>query len=376
MNHAASDTRPPENTRPENRARRWARMGLTLAIAAAGGTIAALAGLPLPWLIGAQLALCIVALADVRILGGPPTWPAFSRTLFLPALGVMIGTSFTPEVTREIPSWWPSLIVVSCFLLLAHLFVYLLFRRVGRYDFKTAFFASFPGGYVEAVLLGAKVGGQERLIVVQHFLRVSLIVLVIPVIFWIFSGHQVGSSSNDLFDAAAPLTMRAAVVLFSAGLVGTVIARFIHLPAADISGAVAASAAVHLAGWVDGAIPQQVIAITQLVIGTSLGVGFVGIGRYEFTHAIALAIAAFCLVFLLTVGVALSFAGMLDTSVSALILALAPGGLAEMSLVALSLQISVPFVTLLHLYRIFFTVMVIPRLYAIAEKRHRASSDT
>ena len=54
---------------------RWKTALGTLAIASAGGAVASLVGLPLPWLIGAQIALAIVAMSEIRIFGAPPQWP-------------------------------------------------------------------------------------------------------------------------------------------------------------------------------------------------------------------------------------------------------------------------------------------------------------
>jgi hypothetical protein len=99
------------------------------------------------------------------------------------------------------------------------------------------------------------------------------------------------------------------------------------------------------------------------MVGTSLGVGFVGIGRGEIARAIGLALGAFALVFAMAFAVAVAIHAYVDRDVQTLILAFAPGGLAEMSLVALSLHLSVPFVTLHHIYRIFFAVAVLPRAY-------------
>ena len=335
----------------------------TLAIAAFGGWLASLAGLPLPWLIGAQLALCIVALMRIELFGAPPHWPRASRDIFLPVLGVMIGSAFTMEILAQVPEWWLSLLVLSVFLVVAHALVFAMFRRIGGYDLPTAFFASFPGGFVEATLMGAEAGGNRRIILVQHFLRMSLIVLLVPLLFWWASGHAVGSASGTAMGTRGSIAPVELLILIVAGMAGTLIGRRLKFPAPDISGAIAASAIVHLAGWSDGQLPQILIALTQLMVGTSLGVGFVGIGRGEIARAIGLALGAFALVLAMAFAVAVAIHAYVDRDVQTLILAFAPGGLAEMSLVALSLHLSVPFVTLHHIYRIFFAVAVLPRAY-------------
>lgn len=349
---------------------RWKTAAGTLAIATVGGFLASLAGLPLPWLIGAQIALCIVALMRIEIFGAPPQWPRISRDLFLPVLGVMIGTSFSAEVLEGIPQWWPSLLALSVFIVAVHAVVFVIFRRIGGYDNATAFFASFPGGFVEATVLGEEAGGNQQVIVIQHFLRISLIVFLVPLIFWAVSGTVVGSAAGVTMGGdAGPARPLDFAVLAVAGIVGTLIARRLRLPAKDISGAIAASAFVHIMGWADGTLPPALIALTQLMIGIALGVGFVGISRRDILRAVGLALMAFAIVFCGAVGMGLLLRGIMDSSLEVLILSFAPGGLAEMSLIALSLQLSVPFVTLHHLYRIFFTVAVLPVLFRFLERR-------
>ncbi|CCF18337.1 conserved hypothetical protein; putative membrane protein; Putative ammonia monooxygenase [Pseudorhizobium banfieldiae] len=341
--------------------KRLVRKAVTLGIGLVGGLVALIVGAPLPWLIGAQLALCLVALSGIQILGGAPEWPQKSRSLFFPVLGVMIGAAFSADILREIPGWWPALIAVTLFLLVAQAVVYLLFRHVGGYDRATAFFSSFPGGFVEAAVLGREAGAIERLVTLQHFLRVSLIVLLMPLIFWALSGHRVGSAAG-LPTSDVNLTLGSATLLVAAGLIGSFIGPWLRFPAPEVSGPLSVSAVFHSAGLIEGSIPPIMLSLTQLVIGTSLGVGFVGIAGREFMRGVGLALAAFALVLGLAACSAWLIAPALETPKEAIILAFVPGGLAEMSLIALTLNLSVPFVILIHFYRILFTLGVIPQL--------------
>ncbi|WP_299815553.1 AbrB family transcriptional regulator [uncultured Roseibium sp.] len=346
----------------------------TLAIASLGGAAAAWIGLPLPWLIGAQISLCAVALMGVRLFGQAPSWPAGSRGLFLPILGLMVGSAFTMEILQTIPDWWPSLLALTVFLVVAHGLVFAVFLRIGRYDIPTAFFASFPGGFLEAILLGVRAGGDERIIQVQHFLRISLIVFLIPIGFWLYEGQLVGSMSDVAAVAgSAKPVWSDYLVLALAGISGTLFARRFRLPAPDISGAVLFGATVNIIGLTHGATPpQMLIAVTQLVVGTSLGVGFVGIAWRDLVQAFGLSVAAFLITMSLALGTAIALHDWLGADIESLLLALAPGGLAEMSLIALTLSLSVPFVVLHHLYRITFTVLVIPHAYRFIRDRFGA----
>ena len=60
-----------------------------------------------------------------------------------------------------------------------------------------------------------------------------------------------------------------------AGL-GYLLARSLRVPAATFVGPLLGSAAGHLAGWIEVAPPYLLMALAQLVIGSSVGARFSG----------------------------------------------------------------------------------------------------
>ena len=65
----------------------------------------------------------------------------------------------------------------------------------------------------------------------------------------------------------------------------------------------------------------------------------------------------------LTILLAAAASAFVDASIPALVLALAPGGLAEMSLIALALGIEAAFVAAHHVIRIALVVLVLPTMF-------------
>ncbi|PJN92798.1 hypothetical protein CNY89_26460, partial [Amaricoccus sp. HAR-UPW-R2A-40] len=74
-------------------------------------------------------------------------------------IGAAIGSSVTPAILGQAPSWWPTLLAMLPFVIAVQLANFALLRRLGGYDRPTAYFASSPGGLVDAVLLGEPVIG-------------------------------------------------------------------------------------------------------------------------------------------------------------------------------------------------------------------------
>jgi membrane AbrB-like protein len=116
------------------------------------------------------------------------------------------------------------------------------------------------------------------------------------------------------------------------------------------------------------AMPTTLSNIGQLLIGCSLGArferGFLqGSPRYLFGVIASIGLA---LVLSALSGVALAYIGGL--AVPTMILATAPGGIAEMGITAKVLQLGVPLVTAFHLMRVILIVTTSAPLFNIARQ--------
>ena len=350
-----------EPDKPDLSARTLRRWAATLALGAAGGWLAGLIGLPLPWLLGALAATATAAASGVRLAGGPPTLPQTARLLFIPVIGVLIGGAFTPETAARLWEWLPGLIAVVMFVPAALGFNYWLYHRVAGLDRPTAFFAGMPGGLIESIEMGGEQGADMRALTVLQFSRIALTVSAVPLLYAVMQGQAVGSAAGMAFAPAAPLGLGDGLLLAAAGVVGFFGARRVGLPAGQITGPILASAAIHALGWTEAAPPPALVAMAQLVIGTHLGLRFNGLTGAELKRYLRLSAASVAGM----LGIGAGFAGLcaaLGVAPFAVMwLCFAPGGLVEMGLIALSLNASPIFVTAHHFARIVATVTFGPR---------------
>ena len=125
-----------------------------------------------------------------------------------------------------------------------------------------------------------------------------------------------------------------------------------------MTGPILASAVVHLMGWSAAVPPGWAVGTTQVVLGSALGARFAGIGRAELARAVWLATISVGVALNLAFVFAFAVAGLVGQPVTAGFLAFAPGGLAEMSLIALSLKVGVVYVAVHHVVRIVVSVTV------------------
>ncbi|WP_372840997.1 AbrB family transcriptional regulator [Phaeovulum sp.] len=331
---------------------------LTLAIGIAGGFGASAVHLPLPMLLGPLLAVAAAALARLKPFGRLPQFPSGLRLFFVPIIGVAIGGNFTPEILAEARLWWPSLVALCLFIPTAHVLGYRALKATKRLDPITAFFGTAPGGLVETVLMGEEAGADAAMLTMLQFLRLILTIIVVPLGFTIGIGHAVGSAGGASLVAEHTLDAADWGWILGAAALGLVLGRASRLPAGMITGPIIVSAAMHLSGLSDASPPIWSIMATQIVIGTSLGVRFAGMPLGHMVLALRLAGMNVLISITLAAVFAFALADFVHEPVAAVFLAFAPGGLTEMSLIALSLQMSVIYVTAHHVLRIMLAVAI------------------
>lgn len=332
-------------------------LALTVALGACGAGVAKLLHLPLPMLLGPLLTVAGAALAGWKPMGYLVQFPMRLRNCFVPVIGVAIGGSFTPAIVEQAAEWWPSLLAIMLFIPVAHLASFRAVRSTGLIDPVTAFFGTAPGGLIDTVQMGEEKGADAPMLTMLQFLRLIVTIVTVPVFFSVMTGHAVGSAGGASL-SRMPLTLAELPWLIGAGVAGALIGMKLKMPGAMVTGPLVVSAVVHLAGFVQGSPPQWMVNATQIVIGTGLGVRFAGMELRRFWLAIRLAALSTGVSITLAVAMAFALHGFVAEPMAAVFLAFAPGGLTEMSLIALSLQMSIVYVTAHHALRIILAVGV------------------
>ncbi len=312
-------------------------------------------GMPMPYLMGSLLVTSLYSVAIANPQGRRIGFPTFIRKCSMAVIGVMIGTSFTLDILHLLPGLWPSVTAMIIYVALMQTLGYFFFRHLGRYDHPTAYFSAMPGGFVEAVALGEEAGADTRILILQHFSRIVIIVLFVPLAFFILAGEAVGSGAGQTYGPQDfNLLMGVKWVILVA--TGMLIARFIHLPAGHMMGPLILSCIVHAGGWTSLTSPNWLFNSAQLIIGLGLGAMFTGLPGKVMARVVGLGAATVAVALMVALLFAIGLARYVDLSIMTLFICFAPGGAVEMGLIALSLGINPLIVVLHHLLRILFTV--------------------
>ncbi len=309
----------------------------------------------------------MMATTVLTISGREMAIPPNLRLCMITILGVLLGAAFTPELASQIPGWIVFVILLIVFIVITNALCFWLFLKWGRLDPITAYFASTPGGISEMAIVGEAAGGDVRIITLVHATRILLVVSIIPFYFRLVLGYDVpalppaGESVLGIgwFDTA---------VLASCAVLGFLIFRPMPLPATALIGPMTLSAIVHLMGISASAPPNELIAVAQIVVGAAIGCRFSGTSWPFLRKAAGLAFASGLVMILAAVAAALLIAPVVALDEQAILLSFVPGGLTEMSLIALSTGVDTAFVSTMHVLRIMMVIVGAPLVFSMVNK--------
>lgn len=338
----------------------WTGFAAAMALGTAGGYLCFRLHMPLAFMIGAMVATTIAAMAGTRIHVPSPL-----RDALVIVLGIMLGSAFTPSLLSHLGEWSISLAGLAVYIALAAVAGGLFLKRVARFDGVTAYFTAMPGGFSEMVMMGGAMGGDDRTIALGHSLRIMLVVMTVPFAFQALPGYDPAGrdwSLHGLGPYPDELALRE-YAMMALCFAGAPIAHRLRVPAGILVGPMLLSAGLHLTGLMTGKPPGILVAIAQIVIGAGIGGRFVRVPIMRIAHTALVAAGLTLLLLAVTVAMAVGLHLATDLSLPALILAYAPGGLAEMSLVALSLHVDAAFVATHHIVRIMIIILLAPAGY-------------
>lgn len=328
------------------------RLLSTFAIAFLGvGVFHALA-LPLPWLLGPITACLIAALGGAQMRGIKPVNEAM-RTV----LGVAVGATFTPPLLMSMVTMWPTLMLIPVMIVCIGLIGVPYFQRLWGFDFATSYYSAMPGGLQDMLIFGEEAGGNPRSLSLIHATRVLVIVVALP---FILQGFWEADLSNPPGAPARSIAPTQLLLMVACALVGWQGAKAIGMFGASILGPLIVAAACALAGLLQHRPPAEAIWAAQFFIGMTVGVKYSGITMAEVRHDLTAALG-FCVILILLTLVFVEGIYMFELAPGMeALLAFAPGGQAELTVLALIVGADVAFVIAHHVLRIFVVILGAP----------------
>ena len=335
---------------------------LALTIGAFGGLLFAFWELPLPWMLGSMVFVTIAAIS-----GWSVKLPYALRQCMVVFIGVMLGSQFTPDLLERLSSWTFSVAAMVGYIFISMLLVLFYLYKFAHYDPITSYFSAAPGGLNDMTIIGGEMGGDDRAIALTQASRVLFVVLTMPFMFRIFGGYEPPEGllpEGPGFD----LPFSEWLVMGISVTLGPFLAKCLRLPAAFLLGAMILTSIAHINGWASSSPPVGLVAIAQVVLGTAIGCRFTGTKPFEVLRILKISIGSTFILMSTAVAGGLLIGEITGLPWYLVTLAYAPGGLAEMSLIAIGIGQDVPFVATHHLCRIGIIVLFAPLAFKLLKQ--------
>jgi len=327
-------------------------LALTYVIAGIGVGIFMWLQLPLPWLLGPIFACLIAALAGVPMKGNKLINDAMRSIL-----GVAVGATFTTTLLISMAAMWPTLLMIPVMVACIAVIGVPYFQRVWGFDFATSYYSAMPGGLQDMLAFGEEAGGDVRALSLIHATRVMVVVVALP---FILQGYWGADLTNPPGAAASTIDPSQMLLMVFCGIAGWQGAKALGMFGASILGPLILAAIMALLGVLQHRPPAEAIWMAQFFIGMTVGTKYAGVTGAEVRKDVAAALG-FCLIL-----IALTFvfaeavhlfhlAPPMET-----LLAFAPGGQAEMTVLALIVGADMAFVIAHHVLRIFVVILGAP----------------
>jgi membrane AbrB-like protein len=323
---------------------------------------------PIPWMIGPMVAVATLNLMGIRIYALP-----YARQMGQIILGSAVSLYFTPVVVAAIGTHMGAIALATASAFLIGGLGAVVLSRVSGVDGKSSFFASIPGGAMAMAVLAERHGAQIPPVAVAHSLRVSAVVIIVPFVLT-YGGIPIEASA---YRPQLPLEFWILLPWLGVGFVLGEISERMGLQNGYLLTPIFFGAALTMNGIELSSIPSWMTDFAQLMFGLVLG------ARYEreffIRHKLFIPFALFNAFFILIVSalVALGLAWAFGMSIATMLIATAPGGLAEMTITAQALNVGVPLVVAFHMVRVVIVNMGTQYIYGLAQwVRSRIGQET
>ncbi len=334
-----------------------------LAVCAACGALFAWLRTPLPWMIGP-----LAGMALFQFGGASLEAPPFGREAGQLAIGIAIGLYFTPAIAGEVVANAPVLVAAATGVFLIGIAASLFLERAARIDHATAFFSSAIGGAAEMATLAERQGALVDRVALAHSLRLLVVVTAVPVAITLLG--QTGT--EDYRPLAVPFAPAKLALLAGLAILAAIAWRRSGLPNAFMMGPLLLTIGLTATDNVFSSIPPWMTNAAQVLLACNLGSRF----RQEFLREaprfVAAVLASVALMLVLAAILAFGLAWSMGVLPATILLACAPGGIAEMAITAKVLRVGVAFVTAAHVIRFAIVVLATEPVFRFLARRRAA----
>jgi membrane AbrB-like protein len=338
------------------------KLAITFSIAALTGWIFLALNFPAPFLMGSVF--------GVWFIGGSvkPLHPylGVARWFHIPVvlgLGVFIGSFFQGDLIGHVIAYTPTVLAMIAVTIVVTIIGFLFLTRVRKYEPVMAILCAIPGGQAEAIVMARELVEKDYVVALFHLMRVCFVFITTPLLLAAIQGQNAVEHSNELLKTM-PGLFDLSLFQFSSFIAlavgGLLLARLIRLPMPHLLGPVLLSAGCHAANVVH--IPRifEFVMLAQLAIGGGVGARLAQVNAKELMVYLKDAAINTMMILLLYFSAAVTIAYFLGATLLEVWLAFVPGGLYEVTLLAMIFGFDIAFIAFHHTIRVILIFLAMP----------------
>lgn len=318
------------------------------------GTLFVQLHLPIPYLLGGMLtAIACKSFAPNREV----SWPRNLREYALTVAGYGIGANFSEDAWNNILSQSLGVIEATGSILLASLVLSYFTAKLTNEDHKSCLMGMLPGGLtVMMVIAEEDKDVNPNVVAVMQVLRLLMVVVSVPFLIVFLLNTQM----NGVALSAPNHGGIHWAVFIPLVFLGVFLARKLHFPTPTLLGPILVTAVFAIFAGKLQPLPAFIMCPAQLSIGLYMGMQLKIDRIIKTRKMIPYIIIGTIIMIAISVGMANVLSSRYGFSLVTAFLAMAPGGIAEMSLAGLSMGENVSIILTYQLVRLLTMNMLIP----------------
>jgi uncharacterized protein len=340
-----------------------ALIGITLLF---GGALMA-ARLPAGLLLGAIAAGGVVSGFEGRAQVSPKLF-----IMAQAAIGGMIAQKMTPAILHEMVQDWPVFIAAALSVVVVSALFGWALTKTSVFPGSTAIWGSLPGAASAMVLMSDAYGADMRLVAFMQYLRVLLVALLASLVarFTASGAETAAPGSGFIAPVAWPgFALTLALLLGSAW-----VARRLKIPAGPLLLPLFAGAIVQDSGLFALELPRAFLALNYAILGWCIGLRFSRAILLHAFRALPAILGSILALIALCAGLSFALARVAHIDPMTAYLAMSPGGIDAVAIIAASAKLDMSFVMALQTARVLMVILVGPFLARLLSGRQPVAS--
>lgn len=318
---------------------------------------------PMPWLLGSILAIIVASRFPSLPIASPKYFSSPSRAI----LGITIGSAFNPEILHYLLDFLSSLVLIFPFVIVTTLCGMWYYTKILKFDIYTAYFSSMPGGLLEMASLAESFKLNLYKVIITQSSRLLFMMLLFPFVIEKIS-HTSLDGRKGITQPFLQTNVYDMVLIFVLAMLGWKIASHFKISGGTLIVPMMIGACAYGAGFIHSRPPTEVLNLIQLILGTTVGFAFVGVTCKEMVKVLGQTLGYFVILTVVCVIFIVIVSWLTNFELLSILLAFAPGGQAEMNLIAIVVGANLPYVALHHIVRLFLVIGISPILIRFVKK--------